>query len=456
MLIRSTLTDALRCRVVSRYVRAGEAARLLGVQKATLYAYVSRGLVSRTVAIDGRTSLYALDDIEVARRPDAAPRVRAAAVARRADRHRRDDARRVRAALPRPRRRRAGQDVLVRAGRRAAVDRHAAGRRRVAGGRARRRRPGRRRHQGRRRRQRRAGDGRHGERARRPSPGRRPAGGGAASARRRDDRARRIRRRAVAWRRASPRAGGHPARWRRRSIGRSCCSPTTSWRRARWPCASPARRGLVRTRRSPPGWRRCRARCTAARRKEVHALLVECEEIGAAAAVGRRLQARERLPGFGHKIYQGEDPRLAPLLEAVALLPDPAGRRDVVDDLLAETSDRIMRRPNVDLGVGALSLRRRACRRTSRCSPSPASPASPPTSTRSSRSARCATAASPARRARDIWAGSSPIPGLGVISDGIRRRSRPVSVTAGGFPFPVPCDTHGGRGGSDGLAGLPP
>ena len=84
-------------------------------------------------------------------------------------------------------------------------------------------------------------------------------------------------------------------------------------------------------------------------------MLVECEEIGAAAAVARRLQARERLPGFGHKIYQGEDPRLAPLLEAVALLPDPAGRRDVVDDLLVETSARgSVRRPNVDLGVGAL------------------------------------------------------------------------------------------------------
>ena len=90
--------------------------------------------------------------------------------------------------------------------------------------------------------------------------------------------------------------------------------------------------------------------------RQVHDLLVECEEIGAGAAVGRRLQARERLPGFGHKIYQGEDPRLAPLLEAVALLPDAAGRRDVVDDLRAETSDRIMRQPNVDLGVGALSF----------------------------------------------------------------------------------------------------
>src|SRR5688500_20206263 len=49
---------------MSRYVGAGEAARLLGVQRATLYAYVSRGLIDRRVAVDGRTSLYAMDDVE--------------------------------------------------------------------------------------------------------------------------------------------------------------------------------------------------------------------------------------------------------------------------------------------------------------------------------------------------------------------------------------------------------
>ena len=49
---------------MSRYVGAAEAARQLGVQRATLYAYVSRGLVDRRVAVDGRTSLYSVDDLE--------------------------------------------------------------------------------------------------------------------------------------------------------------------------------------------------------------------------------------------------------------------------------------------------------------------------------------------------------------------------------------------------------
>src|SRR5215203_4627918 len=66
-LIRSTLTTSTSCgsmSVMTRFVGAGEAARQLGVQRATLYAYVSRGLVERRVAVDGRTSLYAVDDLE--------------------------------------------------------------------------------------------------------------------------------------------------------------------------------------------------------------------------------------------------------------------------------------------------------------------------------------------------------------------------------------------------------
>jgi citrate synthase len=90
---------------------------------------------------------------------------------------------------------------------------------------------------------------------------------------------------------------------------------------------------------------------------QAYELLAECERAGGAAeVVVRRLQARERLPGFGHKIYVGDDPRLSPLLEIVAELPDPAGRVDVVHDVLAETGVRMTKRPNVDLGLGALAF----------------------------------------------------------------------------------------------------
>src|SRR3954468_7515888 len=49
---------------MTTYVSANEAARMLGVTKPTLYAYVSRGIVGRSTAADGRTSLYAREEIQ--------------------------------------------------------------------------------------------------------------------------------------------------------------------------------------------------------------------------------------------------------------------------------------------------------------------------------------------------------------------------------------------------------
>jgi citrate synthase len=46
------------------FLTAAEAARRLGVKPATLYSYVSRGLLGRTRATDGRTSLFGADEIE--------------------------------------------------------------------------------------------------------------------------------------------------------------------------------------------------------------------------------------------------------------------------------------------------------------------------------------------------------------------------------------------------------
>jgi len=87
-----------------------------------------------------------------------------------------------------------------------------------------------------------------------------------------------------------------------------------------------------------------------------HRFLAECEADGVTSALTRRLANRERLPGFGHKIYAGEDPRLGPLREAIALLPDPHGRSALVDEVVAEAGVRMTKRPNVDLGVGALTF----------------------------------------------------------------------------------------------------
>ncbi len=85
-------------------------------------------------------------------------------------------------------------------------------------------------------------------------------------------------------------------------------------------------------------------------------LLDEARRDGPLAAVDRVLASGQRLPGFGHSVYRRGDPRLAPLLESVRTLPDPERRMHVVDELLVEAGRRLGQLPNVDLGLGALSF----------------------------------------------------------------------------------------------------
>ncbi|MBO0817823.1 MAG: citrate synthase, partial [Actinobacteria bacterium] len=46
------------------WIGAGEAARRLGIQRATLYSYVSRGVLRRRTGADGRASLFHVGEIE--------------------------------------------------------------------------------------------------------------------------------------------------------------------------------------------------------------------------------------------------------------------------------------------------------------------------------------------------------------------------------------------------------
>jgi citrate synthase len=87
----------------------------------------------------------------------------------------------------------------------------------------------------------------------------------------------------------------------------------------------------------------------------VHGLIVEAAAQGARTAIARRREIGQRLPGFGHTIYRSGDPRLAPLLAAVRTLADPHGRMRTVEDLLGEAGRSIVQQPNVDFGLGALA-----------------------------------------------------------------------------------------------------
>jgi len=67
--------------VTDRWLTADQVARQLGVQRATVYAYVSRGLLGRTLAPDGRTSRFDPDEVqELGRRGRPRRGVRSATV----------------------------------------------------------------------------------------------------------------------------------------------------------------------------------------------------------------------------------------------------------------------------------------------------------------------------------------------------------------------------------------
>lgn len=87
----------------------------------------------------------------------------------------------------------------------------------------------------------------------------------------------------------------------------------------------------------------------------VHGLLTDCERDGAEPVLDRLRSERRRVPGFGHSIYRERDPRFGLLLDRVRRLPDPDDRLGVVADLLAVAGRYVTHAPNVDLALGAMN-----------------------------------------------------------------------------------------------------
>jgi citrate synthase len=85
----------------------------------------------------------------------------------------------------------------------------------------------------------------------------------------------------------------------------------------------------------------------------VHRFLEECARDGADVTIRRLRAQRMPIPGFGHKVYRIVDPRYAVLVDHVGRIdPDGAG---VLDSVVAEAGRVMAHPPNVDLALGALS-----------------------------------------------------------------------------------------------------
>jgi citrate synthase len=84
------------------------------------------------------------------------------------------------------------------------------------------------------------------------------------------------------------------------------------------------------------------------------ALVSDAERLGPEHALDNTLRWQHRLPGFGHTVYQGVDPRFTVLKGLVDELWPP-DRRRTLEALLALAAARHIPGPNVDLGLGALT-----------------------------------------------------------------------------------------------------
>jgi citrate synthase len=85
-------------------------------------------------------------------------------------------------------------------------------------------------------------------------------------------------------------------------------------------------------------------------------MLAEVADPGRAReAIGLRLRRGERVPGFGHLVYRSADARAGMLLERVRGAGHRADRIAVADALLAEARRRRLPPPNVDFALAALT-----------------------------------------------------------------------------------------------------
>lgn len=87
----------------------------------------------------------------------------------------------------------------------------------------------------------------------------------------------------------------------------------------------------------------------------VHELFERAQNVGAVEAVGERLQRGEHIPGFGHLVYAERDGRMHLLLEEIERAWPNSPRLEVALQVIEETGRQVRQPANIDVALGALS-----------------------------------------------------------------------------------------------------
>ncbi|MFE7625952.1 citrate/2-methylcitrate synthase [Streptomyces sp. NPDC057509] len=88
-----------------------------------------------------------------------------------------------------------------------------------------------------------------------------------------------------------------------------------------------------------------------------HRMLAEVlERGGAAPVVADHLRAGRQVPGLGHRLYTGEDPRAQTLFDLLAHIPRAAPALAAARDVVATTARDATLHANVDLALAVLSV----------------------------------------------------------------------------------------------------
>ena len=71
--------------------------------------------------------------------------------------------------------------------------------------------------------------------------------------------------------------------------------------------------------------------------------------------VAELLRRGEKVPGFGHFVYRGGDPRATVLLDLVRRAAPKSGRLAVAEAVLAEVRQKSLPEPNIDFAIATLA-----------------------------------------------------------------------------------------------------